>query len=233
MDTKTIRKYLNAPTCPPCATRRRRGSVLSAFHAYLQQRWGEGCHNATILFGEIQAQGYTGRYTILRNYLQRWRVSLPGKKPCTTSSMPRSGCSCVRRRVPSPATVRWWLLGRFAESEQGTLQRGFVDTLVGLVPEVEESRTLAQEFVSLVKERKCAAFSAWLEKAAACSVPEFRSFAKGLVTDEPAVLAALSQEWSNGQVEGQVNRLKFLKRSMYGRGGFDLLRTRVLHRTGV
>jgi transposase len=61
-------------------------------------------------------------------------------------------------------------------------------------------------------------------------VTELKGFARGLLQDRAAVEAALSSESSNGQVEGQVNRLKFLKRSMYGRGGFDLLKARVLHR---
>lgn len=68
---------------------------------------------------------------------------------------------------------------------------------------------------------------------AVCGISELAGLARGLRQDEAAVKAALSSEWSNGQVEGQVNRLKFLKRSMYGSAGFDLLKARVLHRVAA
>jgi transposase len=73
-------------------------------------------------------------------------------------------------------------------------------------------------------------FEAWLERAATSSIPELQSFVVGLERDKAAVAAALSLPISNGQVEGQVTRLKLIKRSMYGRANFDLLRERVLAR---
>ena len=69
----------------------------------------------------------------------------------------------------------------------------------------------------------------WLSEAISKEMPsEIRHFASGLQQDEMAVKEALNCEWSNGQVEGQVNRLKTIKRQMYGRGSFELLRRRVL-----
>ncbi len=87
------------------------------------------------------------------------------------------------------------------------------------------------EFVRLVRERDSCAFGDWLERTTGSGIAEMRAFSEGLKQDRAAVEAALSFSWSNGQVEGQVNRLKMLKRQMYGRAGFDLLRSRVLHAT--
>lgn len=88
---------------------------------------------------------------------------------------------------------------------------------------------LAQRFVIMVKQQQVDAFDPWLADAQSCSVARLRTFADGLLKDYAAVRAALEFEESNGQVEGQVNRLKVLKRIMYGRANFDLLRLRVLH----
>ena len=68
----------------------------------------------------------------------------------------------------------------------------------------------------------------WLREAIEDGSPEIRAFARGVLQDGAAVRAAIREPWSNGQVEGQVNRLKTLKRQMYGRANFDLLRKRVL-----
>jgi transposase len=95
-----------------------------------------------------------------------------------------------------------------------------------------QARDLALSFGTLVRGRGEASLDAWLDRVSDANVPEMRSFAAGLLKDEAAVRAGLSLAWSNGPVEGQVNRLKFIKRSMYGRGGFELLKARVLHRTG-
>lgn len=98
-----------------------------------------------------------------------------------------------------------------------------------LCPEAKMFRRLGLDFKRMVRERDAAALANWLEEAQTSDVRELRSFALGLRQDLAAVVAALGLEWSNGQTEGQVNRLKFLKRQMFGRANFDLLRARVLH----
>ena len=81
----------------------------------------------------------------------------------------------------------------------------------------------------MMHERQAENLDAWFKEASISAVPEVRTFAVGLRRDEAAVRAALTLPWSNGQVEGQVNRLKTIKRKIYGRGSFDLLRRRVLY----
>lgn len=83
----------------------------------------------------------------------------------------------------------------------------------------------------MIRERNASALSPWLKDATESGVPELRTFATGIKRDQVAVLAALTYPWSQGQVEGQVHRLKLLKRQSYGRAGFDLLRHRVLARS--
>ena len=88
---------------------------------------------------------------------------------------------------------------------------------------------LVQAFIALLHQQTDQGLTQWLEQAQKSAIAELISFAKGLVRDEAAVRAGLSLKWSQGQVEGAVNRLKLMKRSMYGRAKFDLLRIRVLY----
>jgi transposase len=83
----------------------------------------------------------------------------------------------------------------------------------------------------MIRERNASALEPWLQEATESGVPELRTFANGIKRDQDAIQAALMYEWSQGQVEGQVHRLKLLKRQSYGRAGFDLLRHRVLARS--
>ena len=95
--------------------------------------------------------------------------------------------------------------------------------------ELQALRGLAGEFAELVRKRSQSSLAEWLAKAEASGCAELKSFAAGLRLDEAAVRAALTTAWNNGPVEGQVNRLKTIKRQMYGRAGLALLRARVRH----
>jgi Transposase len=89
--------------------------------------------------------------------------------------------------------------------------------------------TLAEELAAMFRKQSATSLQQWLVKAEACASPDMKGFAQGIRQDEAAVAAAISQPWSNGPVEGQVNRLKMIKRQMYGRASFKLLRARVLY----
>lgn len=131
-----------------------------------------------------------------------------------------------RLTVPSAREAAWMLLrgDELTDEEQPV-----VEMLRRLSPEVARAQELALSFVGLVKERDADELCGWLIEAQQSGVAEFRSFANGITADLQAVRAALGSEWSNGQVEGQVHRLKLIKRQMYGRGKPDLLRARVLY----
>ncbi len=103
--------------------------------------------------------------------------------------------------------------------------------LLDLVGQAHPQVKLAQAFAQMIRGRNASALEAWLQEATMSEVPELRTFAADIKRDQSAVLAALIYEWSQGQVEGQVHRLKLFKRQSYGRAGFDLLRHRVLARS--
>jgi transposase len=90
-------------------------------------------------------------------------------------------------------------------------------------PELDEAIALAEAFIGLVRDRTPDRLDPWIQQAWGSSLRQLRSFAKQLSADYEAVRAAATLDWSNGPVEGQINRLKMLKRTMYGRAGLDLL----------
>lgn len=128
-------------------------------------------------------------------------------------------------RVPSARKAAWMLLRPDDLTDE---EKPVVELLRQLSPEVARSQELALSFIELIKERRADELREWLINAQRSEVAEFVTFANGLTADLQAVRAALEYDWSNGQVEGQVHRLKLIKRQMYGRGKLDLLRARVL-----
>src|SRR5690606_24702015 len=126
--------------------------------------------------------------------------------------------------------VSWWLLTEWTGLEAD--ERGLLEALWARCPGLKAATEVGREFAAMVRRRRSGQWDSWLARVQAPEVAqELRGFAEGLRQDEAAVKAALSLEWSNGQTEGQVNRLKTLKRQMYGRAGFDLLRCR-FHQAG-
>ncbi len=131
-----------------------------------------------------------------------------------------------RLRLPSARQASWMLL----RPEKLTGEESQMVELLGrLSPAVRRAQELALSFVQLIRERRVEELREWLVKAGRSELPEFRRLAKGLTSDLSAVKAALLYQWSQGQVEGQVHRLKLIKRQMYERAKLNLLRARVLH----
>lgn len=109
-------------------------------------------------------------------------------------------------------------------------QQTQLDHLRQASPFVDRAYTLAHQFQTILREHQSAEFPAWLEEAQTSQVSGLPGFVKSLKTDLEAVTASVSQLWSNGPTEGHVNRLKQIKRQMYGRGKLDLLKRRIMHR---
>lgn len=160
----------------------------------------------------------------MRYHLSRWRVQLPMHLRYSRGVRTTAPQSLT---PPSPRRAAWMLLK--VDEELKAEHRAFVESLCGLSPAVVAAGRLAREFNRMVKERQAAALAGWLDEAEHSGLPEFEGFAAGLRRDHEPVIAALSCAWSNGQTEGQINRLKLIKRQMFGRANFDLLRARVLH----
>ena len=192
--------------------------------AYLRQRWAEGCHNAQQLYREVRGQGYEGSACAVRRCVARWREEPAPTRRHAAASKPRPS---VAR--PSTKRVSWMLWCEPADRDAE--EQCLVEALCKRCPDVQRATDLAHAFARMVRERKHAELDGWIAQTHEAGAPrELATFADGLLQDEAAVRAALSLPWSNGQLEGQVNRLKLIKRMMYGRGGFELLRQRVLHR---
>jgi len=223
----TVRRIVRAGA-PMAGTRARRASSISPHERYLWERWTQGCQNAYVLWQEIQARGYRGSYVHLRRALRGWRTQ-PGRgggRRVQPDGPPRSSSQPALRPF-SPRQVTWLLLRATGSLQPGELL--FLEQLRCHWPAVDLLQRLALQFGQLVRRRDHAALVPWLTAAEQSGMPEFHGFANGLRRDLQAVTAALTWELSNGQTEGQVNRLKTLKRAMYGRAKLDLLRLRLIY----
>ncbi|MGB7926402.1 MAG: ISL3 family transposase [Pyrinomonadaceae bacterium] len=128
-------------------------------------------------------------------------------------------------RWPSAPQASWWL---FKSEELKAQEQEIIDELCRRSPQIKRAQELAHSFIEMVRGRRLEKLHGWLTDAFESKMPEFATFGNGIIRDMEAVRAALSCEWSQGQVEGQVNRLKMIKRQMYGRAKFDLLRAKVM-----
>jgi transposase len=221
---KTINRYLQRqmPLAPRSALRT---TNLDAFKGYLLERWNAGCHNANQLFREIQQKGYDGRITIVRVHVASLRC-VSGLAPYSRQPGGRFVSPEEVKRAPSCRQLAW-LTAQSAEALDEADQHALV-VVSQINATLKTTVDMAQRFAAMVCQRQPDGLDEWLDQATHSGVSALRSFANGLRNDYEAVRAALRLIWSNGRTEGHVNRLKCLKRQMYGRGGLDLLRRRVM-----
>jgi transposase len=227
MSRHTVRRLLRAKAFVERSSPRARSQSPDAFADYLSQRWEEGCHNAAQLWREIQERGFTGCQSAVRPYLASWRAQPPARlgrhrRRIANARQPQT--------VPSPRSTAWLLLGYATthDAAKQAFRSAFVEELCAACEDVKTGQMLILEFFRIVRKRLDADLDGWLLAVCESKVPELMGFASGIAQDKAAVMAALTVAWNNGQAEGQVNRLKFLKRRGYGRANFDLLRQRVL-----
>lgn len=213
LNPRTLRRWWRVGHFPERCHSPQKRRLLDGFVPYLQQRWASGCHNALQLWREIRQQGFTGSAGLVRLWAAPRRAGTPAKLPPTKQTS----------IVPTPRQMTWWLLGEPADLEPQ--QRCLLEAFERWSPAVKIASERARAFCRLLRQRDSEALSGWFEQVEGT---ELSGFAAGLRRDEAAVRAALRLPWSNGPVEGQVHRLKLVKRQMYGRANFDLLRTRVL-----
>ena len=215
-----------------------RGSLLDPYKRYLLQRWQHGCRNSVQLYDEITARGFTGSAPLLRKFLAELRKKHQEAGSASALTFDTSTRAIEippslppKSRIPCrmSATRASWLF----VSQAGKLdakQTQHVEQIRAGHPDLERAYQLSQEFVMMLASRREADLDRWLTQAEHSGLPEFKKMAHGIRHDYAAVKAAFSSEWSNGQVEAQVNCLKLQKRVMFGRANFDLLRLRVLRR---
>jgi transposase len=227
---RTIRRWLQLGEYRERVRHRR--SLLDAHFSYVAQRWDEGCRNAMELWRELRERGYRGSYKSLNNYLHRQDYLRHRETPSSAVLFQPQGIRPVRQArietlipTPSPRKTVWMLLK--PEELEGK-EREMIDHLCRLSPEVKTAQRLATSFIEMVRQREAERLEGWVGQVGESGIPELKSFAESLMQDKKAVVAALTYKWSNGRVEGQVNRLKLIKREMYGRAKIDLLKARML-----
>ena len=203
--------------------------ILEPYKDYLIRRWNEGCRNAQQAYREVKEMGYPGTDSNIVRFFGHLRKhfnqsgTFKQVDPATQTPV-----QAPPKRPPSASQVAHWIT--FKEEQRLDWQQKYLTQLCEADQEIQEAHELVTDFTSMLRERQGERLDAWLEKVEIQSIGELKNFAQGLKRDYDAVKAGLTLEWSNGQTEGQVHRLKLLKRQMYGRGHFDLLRKRVLKR---
>lgn len=216
----TVRRYLRTGRCPDRATGRPRPVRLDAHRGWVDRRIGEGCTNAAQLHRELLARGVRASPMTVRRFVTK-RLAAMGRV--------RSRVNAARSAtvVPTPRQLSFAWVRR--PERRPADEQARIDAVRGVGGEVAAGLDLADGFAELVRKRPAITLEDWLAGAEGSGCAEVRAFAAGIRRDEAAVRAAVTTAWSNGQVEGQVGRLKLVKRSGYGRAGFELLRARVLN----
>lgn len=197
-----------------------------SFRGDLRQRWDAGCRHGRTLFAEIRELGYVGSFSGLAKLVSPWRQSPVDSTPGLLEATPLD-------EIPAPASrqifpqVATALLSRIC-AELSPQQGEAVDTLKQQCPGFAVMRSLVLSFRTILRVGKLATLHRWMERAQKTGIHALIRFVWTLKQDLSAVEAAVTQRWSNGPVEGHVNRLKMLKRQMYGRAGVELLSARLL-----
>jgi len=215
VERKTVRRWLRAGHAPTWRHADRGSSILDPHRAWLEERWQAGCRNTAALWRELKRRGFPGQYSTVRAWGTRRRRQDAAVEPAGAS---RTSRLVKMLEPPTPRRAARLLTSELAKLSKE--DRRFVTALRVRSTTIATAADLIGRFTSMVKDKTPAALDSWLHEAEASALA---TFAAGLRRDEDAVRAALSEPWSNGQVEGQVNRLKVVKREMYGRAGFDLL----------
>jgi len=216
-ERKTIRRWLQAGGAslwrkPP------RVGVLAPYRDHLERRWAEGCRNAALLWRELVRLGFAGRYGTVRSWAGQRRKTDP------QTVMDKAGAGMRSGQLPSSRHLARMLMtdtDKLPEAEQA-----FVLALLAQAPDLANGIAVAKRLNLLFRHKSQESLDAVLADAAGTPLAEF---AANIRRDLAAVQAALDLPWTTSPAEGQINRLKMLKRTMYGRAGFQLLRARVLH----
>jgi transposase len=224
---RTVQRDLQTATFPGRKRRSDGGqSLLDPYKAILLERWNAGCHTAMRLFRELRQQGYVGSYGLVAAYVRRVRQA---QGLAHGQRRPRHPLPAVAEPPCQPLTPRratWLVLRREAKRTAAEVRQ--LTQLRDQHAEVAEAIDLAQDFLSLVRQRQPTQLDPWLQRATASTLEALRRFATGLYEDYEAVKAGVTLPWSTGPVEGHINRLKMLKRQMFGRARLDLLSRRFL-----
>ena len=201
------------------------------YQDHLAKCWAEGCQHGRMLLVEIQKLGYTGCFSYLARFLAPWR-----KKPTTPATLMSTitaanvtplvlAVNALSRQVSPQVAAA--LLGKLRKTMTAE-QESVVDALKRDCPGYAVMRSLVMGFRTILRTGSIETLHDWMNRATNSGIYGMQRFVRRLKQDQSAVEAAVKETWSNGPVEGHISRLKNIKRQMYGRAGFELLRARVL-----
>lgn len=213
MSVRTIERWLAAGGEPEHHRPSAQYHTLLPFEDYLLRRWNEGCHNGRQLLSEIKTQGFKGS----RATVYRWIAALKKQPQSSKSEKSRSW------RPPSRRACAW-LLGQDPQSGD-TKTECFLKHVYEYAPQLSVAGHLSRRLAAILRGDDASLLEGWIAEA---GDSELASLAAGINRDIEAVRGAINHRWTTSPVEGQINRLKTLKRQMYGRAGYALLRSRVL-----
>lgn len=214
---RTVRHWFERGVAPDTKPRRKRQSDFDLYAPYVLTRWQDGERNGARLWEEIAAQGYPGSQRMVYRFLKtlkKTEVKTPAQMP-QVLHYTSTAAVCLFMRHPD----------NLDEGERMDLA-----ALRQVHPVLETAYCLTQDFLRMLRKREGEQLDTWLTQVQASHLPELQSFASGVEQDKAAVQAGLTLQINNGQVEGHVTRVKLIKRMMYGKAGFALLRQRILHR---
>ena len=213
-----VRESLKAGTPTHRQFNKRIPSILDSFETHLFSRWLQGCRSARILWLELRAKGFSGSLKCVERWVRKQRLAAEAAPKQATVKRPDQGFNV---RALSFLLIRE---GSDLNEEESVLvnklERGCADLAV--------TRGLVLRFARGLRERKPDVLEVWLVEAKASKIKVLQDFVVGIERELSAIKAAFSLAWSNGPVEGMVNKIKFIKRQMFGRASFELLRRRVL-----
>ncbi len=215
VDRKTARRFAQAATGDQAVARAvARPTVLDRYQPHLHRRWNQGCRDAAELHAEITALGFRGSLRTVYRYLQPLRAGTAPAAP--TASSLKTG------------EVTSWLLRRTEDLDPR--QQQLLADLRGHCAQLDRLADHVTSFAKMMTKRTGEQeLGGWLERVDADDQPELHTFATGIRQDLAAVTAGLTLPYSSGPTEGNVNRIKAIKRQMYGRASLDLLRKRIIH----
>jgi transposase len=221
MGERTVRNWLTRGIpygSPELRRKGRRG--FDPYAAYVRERFSPGERNGLQLWQELQTLGYKGSARTVYRFLAQLRE---GSAPPRGSQV--ASASAVEQWTAQKAV--WWFIRD--PSDLKKKEQKALEVICQASPTADNVYGLVQDFMQMLRHREGERLDVWLGQVRASHIPELQRFARSLQRDKDAVLAGLTLQESNGVVEGKINKLKLIKRMMFGRAEFPLLRQRVLH----
>jgi hypothetical protein len=227
LNWRTVAKWNGYEVLPARNLSTRKSDLLGPFQEYLSQRWTDGFRHGRHLLKEIKRLGYIGSRSSLERLFFIWRGngrSDPGTHSLIADDATVTGPAAVQLISPIIAAV----LSMKPTPMLTIRQAAKVAVLKSISPDFVAMRSFAMRFRGIMRSGDVGKLTVWLDDVHHCGVYGMQRFARSLQQDIHAVRNAITEPWSNGQLEGQISRLKMLKRAMYGRANVELLRARMM-----